>query len=426
MDDAKILSDVYKALTDAIDLSTPEGSSLIEIKTSAKDPEKAAKVTALLAQKYLVAHARDLFQRAQLTQPNSTDPAAQTALIQESLKSLRSAIAALEYPQGATQQELETFLSKLLETSDLALSSYGLLFSDLDVFLGGSAATKLVEIPLGPRKLFAELESDVSAPTDPVATRSALIAMLALFLGVIIGVLSVLLRTFTKRPVYAIEDVTKQFDIPVWASVLDTAPESAINVNDLEDYRDLRSSILLAEPADFAQVILLSSARPQTTVAGQALRLAKSYQAIGKSVLVLDTDLRDSALAAQYSGQASGDLAALLSAQDAVSENSLDVYGLNVVIGGKGLNEAIEGFSSGRFASLLAKLRQEVEIIILASTPAGEFSDTAVLQPLSDVTILGIHPGRTSMDDVEKAMARLKSSDAARLGFFTVGSQHAR
>lgn len=417
----EIRAGVLRNLKSAIELETPDDSALIEIKVRSGRAEKAAQIASLLTERYILKNAKGLLERAMFASPDTADTALQTELVRARLARLRGVMDDLEYPQdGATQKDFEAFLQNLRETSDLALSSYGLVLSNLDVQLGESSANQKAGIPIGLQKLFASLVSPITTPTEPLASKTALIAVVALFLGLIAGLLFVLMRAFARPTVHVADDLSRQFDLDIWGTLEPISSLHKTSVTEIEPYRDLRSTILLKKPTDTSQVILLTSATPKTSVTDHALCLAKSYQAIEKSVLVIDTDMRESPLAKQYSDSAKGNLTTFLKTGADIKDVTIDIEGVALLLGGQGQNDTVEQFSSGSFAAALATLRAQTDIIILAGPPASEFSDAAVLQPLSDVSLIGVHFDQTQLHDIQTSVSRLQLSSPEHLGFYAI------
>lgn len=140
----------------------------------------------------------------------------------------------------------------------------------------------------------------------------------------------------------------------------------------------------------------------KTTV---STNLAIALAQIGGRVVIVDGDLRKPSLHKIFGTDAGGGLAKILEGTDKIdgrpaSEfiSETNVKGL-FVLPTVAANGAISAkLHSGRMRELLARLRDEFEIIIIDSPPMLHLSDARVLGRLSDGVLLVFRAGKTTRD----------------------------
>lgn len=185
-----------------------------------------------------------------------------------------------------------------------------------------------------------------------------------------------------------------------------------------EAYRTTRTSLLLSQAEKPPQVVLLTSAHPGEGKTVTTLNLAITLTQSGRTVVVVDADLRK------------GNCHTLLGLQNH--------RGLaNVLSGGLALDEAVqktklEGFSflsrgslapnpadllgSRKMQEVLVVLRERFDFILLDSPPALVLSDAAVLSELCDGVLLVVRGQETTAEAARRVVEGLEGVRAHILG----------
>jgi non-specific protein-tyrosine kinase len=195
--------------------------------------------------------------------------------------------------------------------------------------------------------------------------------------------------------------------------VLLTSPHSAA----AEAYRSLAANLQFAYADRQLQTIGVTSAAQgegkSTTVANLAVAMAQT----GRSVIVVDADLRrpgqhtlfglnrDEGLANVLRGDG-----AELPLQDTVAA------GVRVLTGGPQPANPLEALASRRFDQLLAQVRAEADFVLVDTPPAGALADVAVVAPRLEGMLLVVCAGKTKRDLARRAREQLERVNANLLG----------
>lgn len=191
-----------------------------------------------------------------------------------------------------------------------------------------------------------------------------------------------------------------------------------LTVSQEEAYRTLSANIQFL--GDDIRVIAATSCMPHEGASHVVLAMALSLAESGKSVLLLDADLRDSAMGGLLGArqEAEEGLSQLLSGQmkteDVLCQTS--VPGLQVIFSGGAPFNPAELLSSGRFKSLCADVRKTYDYVIVDTPPLGQVIDAAVAAACCDGAVLVVETGVTSRRLAEQVMSQLERSGCEILG----------
>jgi capsular exopolysaccharide synthesis family protein len=184
-----------------------------------------------------------------------------------------------------------------------------------------------------------------------------------------------------------------------------------------EAYRILSTNVLYAGGDDTPKVVLLTGPGAgegkSTTCANLGVVMAQA----GKSVLLVDCDLRKPALHSMFGLRNVFGLVDVLSGE----RNIRDVYqepmtGLKMVTAGPALPIPAEVLSLGRFADLLQEVRQEFDYILLDAPPVESTSDPAILAAKVDGILLVFDAQGTRKGALRRSIRSLEAVGANLLG----------
>jgi receptor protein-tyrosine kinase len=185
-----------------------------------------------------------------------------------------------------------------------------------------------------------------------------------------------------------------------------------------EAYRTLRTSILYARADVPPKVIVITSCGPYegktTTCANLGVVLAQA----GKSVLVVDCDLRTPSMHKIFG------IPNLRGATDLLIDTGDDLPGswqeplpeLKVLTAGARPPNPLELLGSQRFAELVGWVRQEFDYVLLDAPPVGVVSDPLVLAAQGDGVLLVLDVQKTRKVSLQQAVSRLEAVGANVLG----------
>ena len=184
-----------------------------------------------------------------------------------------------------------------------------------------------------------------------------------------------------------------------------------------EAFKTLRTNFLFCDP-DVKTVLLTSSniSEGKTTI---SVGLAFSLAEMGKKVLLLDTDLRNSSIARRFSaGHGSVGLSQYLSGQATLEEVLLHTSqkGLDIIFAGQFPPNPVELLGSSSMKKLLAAMREEYDYVLLDSAPLGLVVDSAVTAAFCDGAIIILAAGQTRARLALEVKEQLERSGCHILG----------
>lgn len=188
----------------------------------------------------------------------------------------------------------------------------------------------------------------------------------------------------------------------------------------LENFRVIRTNLIAsAATSKYPQIIMVTSTGPKEGKTVVASNLALSFAQMGDKTLLIDTNLRRGLAHHLFSVRASPGLSNVLceklDVNEAIHETSTE--NMSVLSTGDHLDGDIEMFGSTRMQQVMEELRGKYQRIILDSPPILGLSETAVLQPVVDGTVMVIWSAFTSTRQIRTAMDILKDNHANFYGF---------
>ncbi|MET3925006.1 Wzz/FepE/Etk N-terminal domain-containing protein [Devosia sp. 2618] len=338
------------------------------------------------------------------------DKSIETALLQQVRQ------AALASPLPA---DVLTNLFDLQQGAELARAQYQTLVqrsqelsAQADLQLADSRVVSAATVPITP-----------TAPNRPIILIIALIAAIGLGLGVALLYDSYVGGFTNEQQLSGALPVQRALAVPRrpieddQLSVADFMVHSQLSLF-AESVRRLRAMVdqVLREPSQTTaqgKLIMVTSATAEEGKSSLALALARSYALSGRSTLVVDGDLRKPSLHHQLGLEpnrglleyltvgASGPALAGIVAKDTLSDAT-------ILLGARQSEFPTDQLLSGKtFAELIAQARQNFEIIILDTPPAGTIADALYVAHQADLIAFVVKWSRTSQSSVRTALAAL-------------------
>lgn len=189
--------------------------------------------------------------------------------------------------------------------------------------------------------------------------------------------------------------------------------------NVAEAARTLRTNLLFMSPDKPFSRILVTSAGPTDGKTTVATTLATSLAQSGKSVVLIDADLRRPRLQKvfQLSHVRGGVTSAVL--DPASLENSLittEVPQLSFLPAGPLPPNPAELLHSSSFERLLDTLSERFDCVVIDSPPLVPVTDAAVLSRVVDATVLVVRSMQTKKDHAKQAIRALRDVNAHLAG----------
>ncbi len=202
------------------------------------------------------------------------------------------------------------------------------------------------------------------------------------------------------------------------------------NTPQAEPFRVLRSQLLQRTRQAGANTIMITSALPgegkTTTAINLAVSIAKEFE---HTVMLVDADLRKQSVHEYLGTEGEKGLVDHLVNGTPLSElvNWPGIEKLTFISGGRLVNESAEILGSPRMRDLIADMkgRYPDRYVIFDASPVLAGADVLTLAPLVDKIVLVVHAGKTSLEDVSKALQYLPQEKVMGVVLNRSTSRHA-
>ncbi|OPH57604.1 hypothetical protein BC351_03535 [Paenibacillus ferrarius] len=187
-----------------------------------------------------------------------------------------------------------------------------------------------------------------------------------------------------------------------------------------EAFRALRTAIRHKKivPADKGIVLLIASPKSQEGKTTTAANLAITYAQEGKSVVMIDGNLRQPAIHELFGVKGSKGLLHGLNKGLSLAEmiTPTGIRGLDLIAAGGQPTNPSELLGSRGMSELLSQLKLQYDVILLDSPSTLDYTDASLLTEYSDGVVLVAKNGKTKREWAKQARSQLEQSGARMLG----------
>jgi capsular exopolysaccharide synthesis family protein len=185
-----------------------------------------------------------------------------------------------------------------------------------------------------------------------------------------------------------------------------------------EAYRTIRTNIQFSMPKGELRTILITSSGPEEGKSTTTSNLAITMAEAGNKVLLIDADLRKSAIHKIFGIPNLNGLTNVLAEDVDYKEliRPTEVTGLDILTGGPKPPNPSELLGSQRMKELLESLKDYYDTIMLDTPPVLPVTDAAILASIVDGVVLITAYGHATFDGVARTKAQLESVGAKILG----------
>lgn len=185
-----------------------------------------------------------------------------------------------------------------------------------------------------------------------------------------------------------------------------------------ERIRHLRTALLTPKSKGKGRSILLTSSVPMEGKTTTTLALARMASLAGKSVIVVDCDLRRSSLHQTFGWQMDRDLTDFIADRCSLGEA---IYtdprlGFDVLAATAPVPMAADELSEGWLQPMIDTLRRHYDVVLLDAPPLLAVSDALILSRVVDTTIYLVRWGQTPRSAVMKGLASFPDAQHAPVG----------
>ncbi len=185
-----------------------------------------------------------------------------------------------------------------------------------------------------------------------------------------------------------------------------------------EDYRTVRTSILLSYAERPPTTIVFSSALPQEGKTASVANTAVSFSQLQKRVLIVDADLRKPRLHQVFKVKNTKGLTRFLTGkvplEDIVHKTSVENIWL-ITTGPIPPNPS-ELLNSNKMKTMLENLKENYDFILIDTPPILAVVDSLIISSLSDGVVLIVQPEKTGREPFLKAVEELRQANAKIIG----------
>jgi capsular exopolysaccharide synthesis family protein len=271
---------------------------------------------------------------------------------------------------------------------------------------------------------------NAAVPPDVPAAKSKLSVVVAFVAALLLGTgLALLLELLSPR-------IRGNHDLPSGVPVLARIPylpersmrrffsgRGHASADALEPYRILRAKLAgIGRSAESPACVLVTSASTGDGKTRTAAGLAAAIAASGRSVILVDADLRGSGVTAIFDLEASQQgLVSLLRREPVDLDRALvpaaDRWpGLRILPPGPEATNAVDLLEPSRVEAVMAELAGEADVIVFDSPPITEFAEAIVLAGVVDAVLVAVRLSHTRQDRLQEALQVLERVGIPPLG----------
>jgi capsular exopolysaccharide synthesis family protein len=440
--------------------------ALLQIESVGKVPQvalirerllKAENDLAAIAKRNLPMHPRFITAQTRIANLKATLAATLSRAASMVTAEYQSALDAEEKLQRSLQEQEQ----RAMELNRIAIP-YNVLQRDIesDRALFESVTLRLKETYIAggmDNAPFRTIEEPL-VPTSPSKPRTKLILALALVLGGVIGVGTVIGLDAIDGSLRTVDEAESYLELPALASIPDRresghgiaklfagASSSSRNGNsaipherrenddhslilvdaprsrEAEAFRTLRATVsLLGKESEFRS-FLFTSAIPSEGKTFTSLNFASSLAQQGLKTIIIDADLREPRLTLNLLRQKADvpGLADLLSAQIDVATTIKPTQQLNLSVlpAGRRAPDPARLLSNREFEKVVDSLLQQFDRVIIDSPPVNAVSDVLLIAASAHATCLVVRAGKTPKKAIRRAVYQLHAAHAKLVGF---------
>jgi len=185
-----------------------------------------------------------------------------------------------------------------------------------------------------------------------------------------------------------------------------------------EDYRTVRTSILLSNADTPPKTIVFSSALPREGKTSTVVNMAVSFSQLDEKVLVVDSDLRKPRLHRIFKtrnlGGLTGYLTGKIELKDAVQKTS--IKNIWILPSGPIPPNPAELLNSKKMKEMVEEVKKAFDVVLFDTPPILAVIDALIVSSLADTSILVISAGKLTRKPFLNAVGELRRAKAKIIG----------
>ena len=233
----------------------------------------------------------------------------------------------------------------------------------------------------------------------------------------------------TIRRRYELKDV---FTIPILGEIPQMmSPSKKVTINKIlteespfaikESYSSLRANILFTGKGEKCPVYAITSAEENEGKSLNSINIAIALSQLGKKVLLIDGDMRNSSIGKQLKLNQKNGLSQYLAGISQKPELFEKDENLSVLLAGVLPPNPAELLGSNRFEELLEEMKQNFDYIIVDLPPVGIVADARLIAEYVTGYFMVVRSGISKMNKEKRAVLYLEQLGAEIAGFIYNG-----
>ena len=384
-------------------------SSLITVTVQDGDPQRSADLANAIADQLIAASDSVYGKNSQVQDFIAAQVSAAQLQLQDTQAEI-DRLAGLQAPTATEAQQLQSLRGQIITLRQ----SYAALLA-----LPGSGANAITVV------------DRATPPEAPASPRVLLNTLLAALVGLLLALAIAYTMEYLDDTVKSSEDVEAATGLATLGTVLKMKGEGGRKEiyrlaallyprgPAAEAYRTLRTNLEFATVDEPARALLVTSAIPSEGKTTTASNLAVVFAQAGRTVILLDADLRKPGVHKVFDLPNASGLTSLLRTDDVAIDDvaqETEQEKLRVISTGPLPPNPAELLGSHRMRTVLERLAAAADLVIIDSPPLQAVSDAAILSSITDGTLLVIDAGRTRRAAAGRGREALAKSGARVLG----------
>jgi len=185
-----------------------------------------------------------------------------------------------------------------------------------------------------------------------------------------------------------------------------------------EDYRTVRTSILLTQDNSLPKAIAFSSSVPQEGKTATLANTAIAFAQLGKRVVIVDADLRRPRMHRLFNVRNTKGLSGFLTGKDSIEDivQKTSVENIWLIPSGPVPPNPAELLESDRMKNLLAGIKREIDFVLIDTPPVLAVVDSLIIGSSVGSVILVVQPEKTNRKAFLSSVEKLKQSNTKIIG----------
>jgi capsular exopolysaccharide synthesis family protein len=272
----------------------------------------------------------------------------------------------------------------------------------------------------------ARVVSRAKIPSSPSYPKPSLNLALGLVFALASGGAAIVLAEILMAGVFTEDEVERRLGLPYLGAVplLSSALEAGKSTRKIspadyllekplssfaESFRKLRAAILFSKVGETMKVILVTSSLPGEGKTTTTFSLARTLATSGANVVVVDCDLRQSAINRFLPAVPAQGLIEVLNGVCTLDQALVtDASGAQVLPLAKSAYTPRDVLGSAAMLRLLQELRQRFDVVLLDTAPLLAIADTRVLAPHADAVVMLARWKKTPVKAITSAVSLLQ------------------